>query len=91
MVGPITLNGPGDRCFWPWWPFFVADQLRRLNQYKINQKIRSIHVFTFRETQNPVRLDTFDYEKLTLKIITLARKYQIEIFCQKVDNSNVQF
>jgi hypothetical protein len=72
MVGPVTLIGPGDRCSWSWF----------------NQKTRSIHVFTFRETQNPDRLDTFDYDKLTLKIITSARKHQT---FQKVDNSNVQF
>jgi hypothetical protein len=46
------------------------------NKYKYNQKTRSIHVFTFRETQNPDRLDTFDFDKLTLKIITSARKHQ---------------
>jgi hypothetical protein len=26
MVGPVTLNGPGSRCFWSWWPFYAADQ-----------------------------------------------------------------
>jgi hypothetical protein len=46
------------------------------NKYKFNQKTRSIHVFTFRETQNPDRLVTFDFDKLTLKIITSARKHQ---------------
>jgi hypothetical protein len=30
---------------------------------------------TFRETQNPDRLDTFDFDKLTLEIITSARKH----------------
>jgi hypothetical protein len=40
------------------------------------------------ETQNPDRLDTFDFDKLTLEIITSARKHQT---FQKVDNSNVQF
>jgi hypothetical protein len=71
MVGQVTLNGPGDRCFWSWWPFFAA---------------------SFRETQNPDSLDTFDFDKLTFKLITLARKHQtIQIFCKKVDNSNVQF
>jgi hypothetical protein len=34
------------------------------------------HVFTFLETQNPDRLDTFDFDKLTLEIITSARKHQ---------------
>jgi hypothetical protein len=43
-----------------------------LNKYKFNQNTRSIHVFTFRETQNPDRLDTFDFDKLTLEIITSA-------------------
>jgi hypothetical protein len=55
-----------------------------LNKYKFKQKIRSIHVFTFRETQNPDRLDTFDFDKLTLKIITSARKYQtFQFFAKK--------
>jgi hypothetical protein len=62
-----------------------------LNKYKFNQKTRSIYVFIFRETQNPDRLDTFDFDKLTFKIITLARKHQTIQFCRKVDNSNVQF
>jgi hypothetical protein len=48
---------------------------RDLYIYKHNQKTRSIHVFTFRETQNPDRLDTFDFDKLTLKNITSARKH----------------
>jgi hypothetical protein len=47
-----------------------------LYNYKFNQKTRTIHVFTFLETQNPDRLDTFDFDKLTLEIITSARKYQ---------------
>jgi hypothetical protein len=47
-----------------------------LNKYKFNQKTRSIHVFTFRETQNPDRLETFDFDKLTLEIIISARKHQ---------------
>jgi hypothetical protein len=47
-----------------------------LNNYKFNQNTWSIHVFTFRETQNPDRLDTFDFDKLTLEIITSARKHQ---------------
>jgi hypothetical protein len=49
---------------------------RDLNKYKFNQKNRSIHVFTFRETQNLDRLDTFDFDKLTLKIISSTRKHQ---------------
>jgi hypothetical protein len=36
-----------------------------------------ILALTFREIQNPDRLDTFDVDKLTLKIITSARKHQI--------------
>jgi hypothetical protein len=84
MVGPVTLNGPGDRCFWSWWPFLAADQLRGLKQILIQPKIRSIHVFTFRETQNPDRLETFDFDKLTLEIITSARKHQtFQFFAKK--------
>jgi hypothetical protein len=51
-----------------------------LNKYKFNQKIRLIHVFTFRETQNPDRLDTFDFDKLTPKITTSAKKHQNQTF-----------
>jgi hypothetical protein len=55
-----------------------------INNYKFNQKTRSIHVFTFRETQNPDRLNTFDFDKLTLEIITLARKHQtFQFFAKK--------
>jgi hypothetical protein len=57
-----------------------------LNEYKFNQKTRSIHAFTFRETQNPDRLDldTFDFDKLTLEIITSARKHQtFQVFAKK--------
>jgi hypothetical protein len=55
-----------------------------LNKYKFNQKTRSIHVFTFRENQNPDRLDTFDFDKLTLEIITSARKVQaFQFFAKK--------
>jgi hypothetical protein len=55
-----------------------------LNWYKFNQKAQSIHVFTFRETQNPDRLDTFDFDKLTLEIITSARKHQtFQFFVKK--------
>jgi TolB-like protein len=55
-----------------------------LNKYKFNQKTRSIHVFTFRETQNPDRLDTFDFDSLTLEIITSARKHQtFQFFAKK--------
>jgi hypothetical protein len=55
-----------------------------LNKYKFNQNIRSIHVFTFRETQNPDRLETFDFDKLSLEIITSARKHQtFQFFVKK--------
>jgi hypothetical protein len=55
-----------------------------LNKYKFNQKTRSIYVFTFRETQIPDRLDTFDFDKLTLKIITSVRKHQtFQFFAKK--------
>jgi hypothetical protein len=54
-----------------------------LNKYKFNQKTWPIHFFTFRETQKPDRLDTFDFDKLTLKIITSTRKHQIfQIFAK---------
>jgi hypothetical protein len=53
------------------------------NKYKFNQKTRSIHVFTFRETQNPDRLDTFDFDKVTFKIRTSARKHQTFQFYAK--------
>jgi hypothetical protein len=55
------------------------------NNYKFNQKTRSIYVFTFRETQNPDRLlDTFDFDKLTRKIITSGRKHQtFQFFAKK--------
>jgi hypothetical protein len=54
-----------------------------MNKYKFNQKTRSIHVFTFSETKIPDRLDTFDFDKLTLKIITLAKKHQTFQFSAK--------
>jgi hypothetical protein len=54
-----------------------------LNKYKFNQKTRSIHVFTFRETQNSDRSDTFDFYKLTLKIMTSTRKHQLSNFVPK--------
>jgi hypothetical protein len=55
-----------------------------LNKYKFNQKTRLIHVFPFRETQHPDRLDTFNFDKLTLKIITSARKHQtFQFFAKK--------
>jgi hypothetical protein len=55
-----------------------------LNKYKFNQKTGSIHVFTFCETQNLDRLNTFDFDKLTLEIITSVRKHQtFQIFSKK--------
>jgi hypothetical protein len=55
-----------------------------LNWYKFNQKARSIHVFTFRETQNPDRLETFDFDKLTLEIKTSPRNHQtFQFFAKK--------
>jgi hypothetical protein len=53
------------------------------NKYKFNQKTRSIHVFTSRETQILDRLDTFDFDKFTLKIVTSARKHQTFQFLAK--------
>jgi hypothetical protein len=55
-----------------------------LNKYKFNQKTWSIYIFTFRETQNPDRFDTFDFDKLTLEIITSAKKHQtFQFFAKK--------
>jgi hypothetical protein len=72
-----AASGPGGH-------FLRLINSRDLNKYKFNQKTRSIHVFTFRETQNPDRLDTFDFEKLTLEIITSARKHQtFQFFAKK--------
>jgi hypothetical protein len=66
----------GTAAFGPGGHFLKLINSGDLNKYKFNQKTRSIHVFTFRETQNPDRLDTFDFDKLTLNIITSARKHQ---------------
>jgi hypothetical protein len=72
-----AVSGPGGH-------FLRLINSRDLNKYKFNQKTRSIHVFTFRETQNPDRLNTFDFDKLTLEIITLARKHQtFQFFAKK--------
>jgi hypothetical protein len=39
---------------------------------------------TIRETQIPDRLDTFDFDKITLKIITSAGKHQtFQFFVKK--------
>jgi hypothetical protein len=44
-----------------------------------------MHVFTFTETKIPDRLDTFDFDQLTLKIITLARNHQtFQFFAKKL-------
>jgi hypothetical protein len=53
-------------------------------KYKFNQKTRSIHVFTFSETKIPDRSDIFDFGKLTLKILTSAKKHQtFQFFAKK--------
>jgi hypothetical protein len=77
MAQGTAASGPGGH-------FLRLINSGDLNKYKFNQKIRSIHVFTFRETKNPDRLDTFDFNKLTLKIITSARKHQtFQFFVKK--------
>jgi hypothetical protein len=75
MTLGIAASGPGGHFLRP---INSVD----LNKYKFNQKARSIHVFTLRETQNPDRLDTFDFDKLTLR--TSARKHQtFQFFAKK--------
>jgi hypothetical protein len=77
MALETAASGPGGH-------FLRLINSGDLNKYKFNQKARSIHVFTFRETQNPDRLDTFDFDKLTLEIITSARKHQtLQFFAKK--------
>jgi hypothetical protein len=77
MALGIAASGPGGH-------FLRLINSGNINKYKFNQRARSIHVFTFRETQNPDRLDTFDFDKLTLKIITSARKHQtFQFFAKK--------
>jgi hypothetical protein len=77
MALGTAASGPGGH-------FLRLINSGNLNKYKFNQKTRSIHVFTFRETQNPDRLDTFDFDKLTLEIITSARKHQtFQFFAKK--------
>jgi hypothetical protein len=72
-----AASGPGGH-------FLRLINSKDLHKYKFNQKTRSIHVFTFREIQNPDRLDTFDFDKLTLEIITSARKHQtFQFFAEK--------
>jgi hypothetical protein len=81
MVGPVTLNGPAS-C--PGGHFLRLINSGNINNYKFNQKTRSIHVFTLGETQVPERLDTFDFDKLTLKNITSTRKHQtFQFFAKK--------
>jgi hypothetical protein len=77
MALGTAASGPGGH-------FLQPINSGDLNKYKFNQKARSIHVFTFRETQNPDRLETFDFDKLTLEIITSARKHQtFQFFAKK--------
>jgi hypothetical protein len=77
MALGIAASGPGDH-------FLRLINSGDLKKYKFNQITRSIHVFTFRETQNPDRLDTFDFDKLTLKILTSAKKHQtFQFFAKK--------
>jgi hypothetical protein len=76
MALEIAVSGPGGH-------FLRLINSGDLNKYKFNQKTSSIHVFTFRETQNPDRLETFDFDKLTLEIITSTRKHQTFQFFAK--------
>jgi hypothetical protein len=77
MAPEIAASGPGGH-------FLLLINSGDLNKYKFNQKTRSIHVFTFRVTQNPDRLETFDFDKLTLEIITSTRKHQtFQFFAKK--------
>jgi hypothetical protein len=72
-----AASGPGGH-------FLQLINSEDLNKYKFNRKTRSIHVFNFRETQNPDRLDTYDFDKLTVKIITSARKHHtFQFFAKK--------
>jgi hypothetical protein len=77
MALETAASGPGGH-------FLRLINSGDLNKYKFNQKTWSIHVFNFRETQNPDRLDTFDFDELTLEIITSARKHQtFQFFAKK--------
>jgi hypothetical protein len=81
MALGTAASGPGDH-------FLRLINSGDQNKCKFNQKTRSILVFTFRATQNPDRLDTFDFDKITLKIITSARKHQtFQIFTKFSDQS----
>jgi hypothetical protein len=46
----------GTADFGPGGHFFRLINSGDLNKYKFNQKSRAIHVFTFRDNQNPDRL-----------------------------------
>jgi hypothetical protein len=63
MALGTAASGPGGH-------FWRLINSGNLNKCKFNQKTRSIHVFTFCEIQNPDRLDTFDFDKLTFENIT---------------------
>jgi hypothetical protein len=77
MALETAASGPGGN-------FLRLINSGDLKKYKFNQKTRSIHDFTFHEAQNPDRLDTFDFDKLTLKIITSAKKHQtFQFFAKK--------
>jgi hypothetical protein len=77
MALGTAASGPGGH-------FLRLINSGNINNYKFNQKTRSIHYFTFRETQVPERLDTFDFDKLTLKNITSTRKHQtFQFFAKK--------
>jgi hypothetical protein len=76
MIGPVILNDPGIAASSPGGHFLRLINSGNINYYKFNQKTRSIYVFTFSESKSPDRLDTFDFVKLTLKIITSARKHK---------------
>jgi hypothetical protein len=62
---------------------------RDINKHKLNKKIRSIHDLTFSETKIPDRLVIFDFEKLTLKIITSVRKHKTFQFFAKKSKKSV--
>jgi hypothetical protein len=76
MAMKTAASGPGGH-------FLRLIHSEDLNKYKFNQKTRSIHVFTFRETQSPDRLETFDFDKLTLETITSARNIKPSNFVKK--------
>jgi hypothetical protein len=77
MALGIAASGPGGH-------FLQLINSGDFFKYKFNQKTRSIYVFTFRGTQNPDRSNTFDFDKLTLKIITSAKKHQsFQFFAKK--------